>query len=335
MQHPVHRTGGRAMSAGWGEVWPRCGGWSGEGVEGLTVTVVIDTLGWVCHRWGGLWARFSGRPVGAWGSDMTAPAVGCSSWSPATTADPNAPAQCFPRQKAISVSHHPTRVAGMASPGPQYLVAWGIATDVVWGDASWCDVAALHDASPGGCSCGDPGPDRGRGPGAGGGDPVGGPDAGCGGGPGRVGVRTVLRHFGSRDGLLDAVFAAGRAEVEAERLAPRGDVDVALTVLVAHYERRGDFVMHLLAQEGTEPRIDVLLSGGRELHRRWVSGVFGPWLLGPGAESLVDLLVVATDVYAWKLLRRDRGLSAADTATRLRRLVDAVLAHHGKQDDHV
>jgi len=150
-----------------------------------------------------------------------------------------------------------------------------------------------------------------------------------------VGVRTVLRHFGSRDGLLDAVFAAGRAEVEAERLAPRGDVDAALTVLVAHYERRGDFVMHLLGQEGTEPRIDDLLSGGRELHRRWASGVFGPWLLGPGAESLVDLLVVATDVYAWKLLRRDRGLSAADTTTRLRRLVDAVLAPHGKQDAHV
>ncbi len=150
-----------------------------------------------------------------------------------------------------------------------------------------------------------------------------------------VGVRTVLRHFGSRDGLLDAVFAAGRAEVEAERLAPEGDVDAALTTLVAHYERRGDFVMHLLAQEGTEPRIDALLAGGRALHRRWVTGVFGPWLLDPGAESLVDLLVVATDVYAWKLLRRDRGLSAADTTTRLRRLVDAVLAHHGKQDAHV
>ncbi len=150
-----------------------------------------------------------------------------------------------------------------------------------------------------------------------------------------VGVRTVLRHFGSRDGLLDAAFAAGRAEVEAERLAPEGDVDEALTVLLAHYERRGDFVVHLLGQEGAEPRIDALLAGGRAQHRRWVTGVFGPWLLEPGAESLVDLLVVATDVYAWKLLRRDRGLSAADTTARLRRLVDALLAQHAKQDAHV
>jgi AcrR family transcriptional regulator len=150
-----------------------------------------------------------------------------------------------------------------------------------------------------------------------------------------VGVRTVLRHFGSRDGLLEAVFAAGRVEVEEERLAPEGDVDTALTALVAHYERRGDLVMHLLAQEGTEPPIDGLLSGGRELHRRWVRGVFNPWLVGPGAEGVVDLLVVVTDVYAWKLLRRDRALSAADTTNRLRRLVDAVLAHEGEHDHHV
>jgi hypothetical protein len=35
----------------------------------------------------------------------------------------------------------------------------------------------------------------------------------------------------------------------------------------------------------------------------------------------VDLLVVATDVYAWKLLRRDRGLSRNQTTERVRRLV--------------
>ena len=35
--------------------------------------------------------------------------------------------------------------------------------------------------------------------------------------------------------------------------------------------------------------------------------------------------VVVTDVYAWKLLRRDRGLDVATTARRMRALVDAVL----------
>jgi hypothetical protein len=47
---------------------------------------------------------------------------------------------------------------------------------------------------------------------------------------------------------------------------------------------------------------------------------------GGAAEEVVDLLVVATDVCAWKLLRRDRGLSAARTRARLESLVRAVLA---------
>lgn len=143
-----------------------------------------------------------------------------------------------------------------------------------------------------------------------------------------VGVRTVLRHFGSRDGLLDAVLAAGRAQVEAERRAPAGDLAAALTALLAHYERRGNFVLHLLAQEGTDARVDHLLVEGRALHRRWVTEVFAEWLQPlrlAEADNRVDLLVVATDVYAWKLLRRDRGLSASATKHRLRQLVDAVL----------
>jgi hypothetical protein len=43
------------------------------------------------------------------------------------------------------------------------------------------------------------------------------------------------------------------------------------------------------------------------------------------APAIVDELVVATDVYAWKLLRRDRGLSRDETAAAIRRIVDALL----------
>jgi hypothetical protein len=96
-----------------------------------------------------------------------------------------------------------------------------------------------------------------------------------------------------------------------------------------HYERRGDLTVHLLGQEGNDPRVDRLVSTGRGLHRRWVAGVFAPWLeclQEVDAGSLTDLLVVATDVYTWKLLRRDRGLSVADTHHRMRRLIDALLA---------
>ena len=48
-------------------------------------------------------------------------------------------------------------------------------------------------------------------------------------------------------------------------------------------------------------------------------------------EALLDLLVVATDVYTWKLLRIDRGHSRAVTERRLHDLVDAVLAAGSKE----
>ena len=40
----------------------------------------------------------------------------------------------------------------------------------------------------------------------------------------------------------------------------------------------------------------------------------------------IDLLVIATDVYSWKLLRRDAGLPRERTERSMRYLVDAILA---------
>ena len=70
---------------------------------------------------------------------------------------------------------------------------------------------------------------------------------------------------------------------------------------------------------------------GKALHRAWVEEVFAPFLpAARGArEELLDLLVVATDVYAWKLLRLDRGLSRSRTQERLETLVRTVLAALG------
>jgi AcrR family transcriptional regulator len=142
-------------------------------------------------------------------------------------------------------------------------------------------------------------------------------------------VQTVLRHFGSRDGLLDEVTAYAAAEVEQERRAPAGDVGEAVAAVVAHYEKRGDFVLRLLGQEH-DRRIARVVGPGKHLHRRWVEESFRPQLDGrrpADREAVTDLLVVATDVYAWKLLRRDRGLDPATTAARMRALVDAILAN--------
>jgi AcrR family transcriptional regulator len=142
-----------------------------------------------------------------------------------------------------------------------------------------------------------------------------------------VSVQTVLRHFGSRAGLEEASFEAAQQAVTDERRTPVGDVAAAVRVIVDHYEKRGDQALLMLAQEGQQPLMARITERGKALHRQWVEEVFAPYLAeadDPG--ELTDLLVVATDVYAWKLLRRDRALGRDRTERRIRHLVDRILA---------
>lgn len=123
-------------------------------------------------------------------------------------------------------------------------------------------------------------------------------------------VRTVMRQFGSRDAVIEAGIELGAVEVAAERRDAGGDRERSIRLLVEHYEKRGAFVLRILASEN--PGAVRVAATGRLVHRAWVEDVFGPT-----GDDVVDMLVVATDVYAWKLLRLDRGLSAAQTGDRM------------------
>lgn len=143
-----------------------------------------------------------------------------------------------------------------------------------------------------------------------------------------VTVKTVLRHFGTRETLIEVAWSRIFQDVMAERIAPAGDPDKAVAVLLEHYERRGDMALGVLAEESEDPRARLMCESARAAHRRWVDEVFGPELPVESVERsrLVDALVVITDVYSWKLLRRDRGLSVDDVGDRMLLLTDAVLA---------
>lgn len=143
-----------------------------------------------------------------------------------------------------------------------------------------------------------------------------------------VSVQTVLRQFGSRDDLLDAATASATARVVAEREVVPGDVPTAVRTLFDHYELRGDGVLLLLGQERWEPRAADITMAGRLLHREWVTGLFAPFLTDSSPaerEEIIDLLVVASDVYTWKLLRRDRGLARPEAESRMLRLIGNIL----------
>lgn len=142
-----------------------------------------------------------------------------------------------------------------------------------------------------------------------------------------VSVQTILRHFGNREDLFGAAVDFAAAEIVEERSAPIDDVPAAVKVIVDHYELRGDWVIAMLGQELGDARIRRITELGRQTHRAWVETVFAPQL-NPDERHHVDadLLVVATDVYTWKLLRRDRGLDRDHTERAMRRLVEAVLS---------
>ena len=84
----------------------------------------------------------------------------------------------------------------------------------------------------------------------------------------------------------------------------------------------------MLGQELFDDTFRENMDFGRRMHREHITEVFAPQLAQrPTAnrEALIDLLVVATDVYTWKLLRRDRGLDQPTTEARVRQLIASIL----------
>jgi hypothetical protein len=110
-----------------------------------------------------------------------------------------------------------------------------------------------------------------------------------------------------------------------EAAAP-GDVEGAISGLFDHYEQMGDFVIHNLADEQDLPELLEWLERGRETHRQSLQRQFAPQLRGRKDRRLVlDCLVVACDVYTWKVLRRDAGRSREEAEACVRHLVYRVL----------
>ena len=143
-----------------------------------------------------------------------------------------------------------------------------------------------------------------------------------------VTVQTVLRRFGSKDRLIDAASEVVRGRVSSQRgAAPVGDVTGAVEKLVDHYEEQGESVLRLLSQEDRVPAFRRATDMGRAMHREWVERTFAPLLggrQGQSRERLLAQLVAACDVYVWKVLRKDLGLSREQTELAIRETVVAL-----------
>jgi AcrR family transcriptional regulator len=149
-----------------------------------------------------------------------------------------------------------------------------------------------------------------------------------------VALQTVVRHFGTRDALLDALSKRVQERAERQRFtAPVGDVAGAVANIVELMEEAGPRVLRGLAQEDRVPGLRMATDRGRATHRRWVETVFGPLLpTSPAIRSRrLAQLVAITDVYTWKLLRLDQGLSRRATQLALVEMIERLLKSEESQ----
>ena len=148
-----------------------------------------------------------------------------------------------------------------------------------------------------------------------------------------VALQTLVNHFGNKEGLFGA--AAERISDTISTLRSTvavGDHERAATILVDDYEQTGNFTLRTLAIEERVPVVRPVLALGRRGHQEWVEHVFAAALTGlrgVDRKRRVAQLVVATDVFTWKLLRRDKGLSRDQTITAIRELVEALHTQTG------
>lgn len=144
-----------------------------------------------------------------------------------------------------------------------------------------------------------------------------------------VTVRTVIRRFGGKEGLVRGYMDFVRPLAGDRRAVVPGDVPAAVATLVEMYETVGDQVIRTLAQEERQPALKPLIEMGRAEHRALTEAAYAPWLdrlPAPERRRMLDRLVAVTDIYVWKLFRRDMGRSAAGTRVLMQGLVEAVLA---------
>jgi AcrR family transcriptional regulator len=144
-----------------------------------------------------------------------------------------------------------------------------------------------------------------------------------------VSVPTVLKRYPGKDQLIDAFAHDLLGQVDTLRRAtPAGDVAQAVKIVLEDYERWGDLTIRALDQEERVPALRPHVEAGRVLHQDWVKQAFGPQLArrrGSARARLQAQLLAVTDVYTWKLLRRDAGLDVRQTERALTELLGGVL----------
>jgi len=151
-----------------------------------------------------------------------------------------------------------------------------------------------------------------------------------------VGLQTVIRRVGTKDGLVRAVGTWMIPQVRAARGEPLAEDPRAVAEAVARqYERYGHMTDRMLRQEDASPALAEMAETGRANHRAWIESTFAQHLdaLAPEARhALRARLVGVTGVELWQVLRTVEGLSADAATDAVADLITACIATpHGRE----
>jgi AcrR family transcriptional regulator len=142
-----------------------------------------------------------------------------------------------------------------------------------------------------------------------------------------IGLATIVRQFESKEQLFAAAIENGRTEVDTSFDATPNDPVAAVRAIAANYERFGDAVVRLVAQEERLPAARAAIAHGRKVHAELVERLFGDTLArlrGRERKLRRAQLLAATDLQFWRSLRHQAGLDRRDAEAALTQVVTAL-----------
>jgi AcrR family transcriptional regulator len=147
----------------------------------------------------------------------------------------------------------------------------------------------------------------------------------------KVTKQTLLRHFGSKEGLLMQAIANSAATMLEQRWsAPPGDVEGAVENVLDHYEAWGERSLRVGAWlTSGPPTLAGISQMARKVHYDWVDYAFGPQLERRRGEDRVRCraaLIALCDVHTWWLLSHDLGFERAAVSATLTNAIERLLA---------
>ncbi len=146
-----------------------------------------------------------------------------------------------------------------------------------------------------------------------------------------VGLQTLIRRVGTKDGLSRAVNEWVAPQIAATRGEPASAEPHAVAAALArHYERWGASVIRTVRQEDVSPSLAETAAAGRRAHREWLEAAFAEPLAARSAAARTNLLARLIGVCGlelWLVLRQDAGLSVDDARAAVADLIAACLAN--------